>query len=140
MVKCDYCGFDPGTLYSQCSLCGGTFCRIHKSPPDHQCARIDKWKTQGEENKSQASSFIHSDNENVKFQKGGPDESTPSSNTVMKTALVLGILIFSIGLIIFGVFLYVGNRSGQFPTFPFAGFFTMSFGFLLLAILLKQLK
>jgi hypothetical protein len=40
----------------------------------------------------------------------------------------------AIGLIIFlfGIFLFFGNVSGSFPTFPFAGGITMAIGSLLI--------
>jgi len=38
---------------------------------------------------------------------------------------------FGFLLIIIGILLVIGNLSGLFPTFPFAGFITMSIGFYL---------
>ena len=47
---------------------------------------------------------------------------------------ILELLIIISGpiLIIGGILLFIGNRSGAFPTFPFAGFITMMLGWLVL--------
>jgi len=105
--------------------------------------KIDNWKNEDSVRKAQATPFIPSDIWNIKFRKTVIDKITPLFNRVKKATLLLGVItafVLGIGLIILGVFLYVGNRSGHFPTFPYAGFLSMSCGFIILAFLLKCLK
>jgi hypothetical protein len=45
--------------------------------------------------------------------------------------------LFGLSLFIGGVALYYGNTTGEFPTFPYAGFITMSIGFYLIATAVK---
>jgi hypothetical protein len=141
MVQCEYCGFDPGISYSQCSLCGGTFCRAHKLPQDHQCVKLKEWNNEDGVKKTQATSYIPSTSKRLKFHKIITLEFTSLFNKVKTPAYVVGYiaaLMLGIGMIIFGVYLFVGNRTGLNPTFPYAGFITMSFGFVIVAYLLKS--
>ncbi|MHA1763782.1 MAG: AN1-type zinc finger domain-containing protein [Promethearchaeota archaeon] len=38
MVKCDYCNKPIGYLPFKCKYCGGTFCKIHRLPENHECS------------------------------------------------------------------------------------------------------
>lgn len=58
----------------------------------------------------------------------------PEKSGVGKLIVGFIIMIIGLGTTIAGYFLYLGNISGDYPTFPFAGFITINFGILILAI------
>ncbi|MFX1358376.1 MAG: AN1-type zinc finger domain-containing protein, partial [Promethearchaeota archaeon] len=37
MTYCEHCGVEIGYLPFKCKYCGGTFCKKHRLPENHQC-------------------------------------------------------------------------------------------------------
>lgn len=37
MPNCEYCGEEIGYLPFKCKYCGGTFCKVHRLPENHEC-------------------------------------------------------------------------------------------------------
>jgi hypothetical protein len=70
----------------------------------------------------------------LRAQQGLPAYPRVDAEPAQDTSLPLGfgarvLLIAGGGLLLMGgFFLFLGNRSGAFPTFPFAGFITMAIG------------
>ena len=38
MPSCDYCNEEVGYLPFKCKYCGGTFCKDHRLPENHDCS------------------------------------------------------------------------------------------------------
>jgi len=97
--KCKTCGRLFSDHGVQCGDCGEIFCGDHYAPIIHVCRGKKKLQT--------AAGLQTREN-------------VPQS----------GIMILAgIALFILGVWLYIGNKSGTHPTFPFAGFITTTVGF-----------
>ena len=68
-----------------------------------------------------------------------PRPEAPVNRTEHKSQIPASCLLLALGgiLVIGGGVLVIGNTSGAFPTFPFAGFLTSTIGFAMLAVGVK---
>jgi hypothetical protein len=103
---CQDCGRPLAGHRVTCGHCGRGFCASHAHPFHHTCTQ------------------------SVKPIPGTREELHPGTGTSLYGTLVI---LGGIGVFIFGLFLVVGNKSGVFPTFPFAGFITTTLGLVMVA-------
>lgn len=102
---CQDCGRPLSGHRVVCGHCGRGFCASHAHPLHHNCAQT------------------------IKPIPGTREELHPGiGNSMYMTIAILG----GIGVFILGLVLIVGNRSGVFPTFPFAGFITTTLGLVMI--------
>ena len=130
MVTCDKCGRESGQSYAQCTRCWGTYCMDHRLPENHGCAagQKDNPSAGRTERIDRDQDWYNPSSGNRPFSHANKTGTlTPAEN--FKN--IIEILAFFLGVffIIGGFFLFIGNRTGLHPTFPFAGFITMTLGF-----------
>lgn len=104
---CISCGKSFNEHHLSCGHCGETFCGSHVLPQNHNC---QKYKRPVEH----------------------PGK-VPAGSTGREESIYHGFTIVAgIGVFILGAWLYIGNTSGTHATFPFAGFITMTIGFVMI--------
>lgn len=99
---CLSCGRPLSSHRLTCAHCGRGFCGDHAHPLSHDCQQtlMPLGSSRGE-------------------------AATGAGMDIYMGLTLLG----GIVAVVLGFFLVIGNRTGIFPTFPFAGFITMTVGF-----------
>jgi hypothetical protein len=133
MVTCDKCGRETGQRYAECTRCGGTFCIEHRSPEDHGCvpARTDGPAREQAERIDRDQDWYNPSSGARPFSNAGRSQAkTGTLTSAENVQAILEIISFFVGLLMIagGIYLFFGNTTGLHPTFPFAGFITMSVG------------
>ena len=143
--KCIICG-KIELLPFKCSYCKNIYCGEHRLPENHNCImlewdieerRIHNSNKQKEVNKKKLINFLPEKNkyitpgDTISIKNCDFQEKESIGNAKKSYSSSSGNEFFGFLLIIIGILLVIGNLSGLFPTFPFAGFITMSIGFYL---------
>jgi Zn-dependent protease len=104
-MRCEFCGTDEAIPF-KCRYCEGSFCSIHRLPPNHNCAFLDDFLKQPERDRE----FL----EHIHARAGLPQERIRSalydmvylrfSKTEVLHLLLATALVTAVGLSIFGDF------------------------------------
>ena len=119
-MTCTICGEQVTSF--KCNLCGNFYCIDHHL--NHTCSNVGKEKVKEQPNISYIPHIERkkSKTSNSKINSRSSNIGHSSENGIFG---LIGFL-----LMIIGILLFIGNLSGASPSFPFAGFITMSIGWL----------
>lgn len=133
--KCAVCG-ERVAVPIRCKYCGNIHCIDHHLPKNHNCPGLlekEKVREQGSIIYRSPDSISTTEIDRPSFF----EKHDEMIEKIIEAHSSKNILLWWLGVvfIFIGGFLFIGNVSGNFPTFPFVGFITMTIGWLLLRAL-----